>query len=164
MYDVLAPGYEELYKEEQVEKLRVVARHLKVRKSDVLLDVGCGTGVSTTFFDCFAVGVDSSFGMVKQGGGDRVVGSAEALPFKDASFDVVISVTAIHNFADYKKAFCEMERVLKPGGKIVVTVLKKSGKCGEIEDFLCKRRDFAIFASEKDVVLICPGVVVAGSV
>ena len=45
---------------------------------------------------------------------------AERLPFLDDGFDIVISRLAFHHFANPKRCFSEMARVLKPGGKLVV--------------------------------------------
>ena len=47
------------------------------------------------------------------------LGSAEALPFADESFDVVMSRYAIHHFADPKAVLKEMSRVCKTGGLVV---------------------------------------------
>ena len=49
-----------------------------------------------------------------------VQGDAERLPFLDDGFDIVISRLAFHHFANPKRCFSEMARVLKPGGKLVV--------------------------------------------
>lgn len=49
-----------------------------------------------------------------------VKGIAEELPFLDNSFDIVISRLAFHHFVNGKEIFKEMNRVLKPGGKLVL--------------------------------------------
>lgn len=49
-----------------------------------------------------------------------VVGDAEALPFADASFDIVTVRRAAHHFPDIEKALAEMARVLRPGGRLGV--------------------------------------------
>jgi ubiquinone/menaquinone biosynthesis C-methylase UbiE len=42
--------------------------------------------------------------------------SALALPFRDASFDVVVNVEAAHAYRDYARFFSEAARMLRPGG------------------------------------------------
>lgn len=48
------------------------------------------------------------------------LGAAEALPFGDASFDIVTVRTAPHHFGDVRRAVREMARVARPGGRVVV--------------------------------------------
>lgn len=47
---------------------------------------------------------------------DRVLADAERLPFKDASFDVVISSDVIEHLPDADRHIAEVARVLRPGG------------------------------------------------
>jgi ubiquinone/menaquinone biosynthesis C-methylase UbiE len=46
---------------------------------------------------------------------------AERLPFAGGSFDVVVSASALHYFREPGQALEEMRRVLRPGGRLVVT-------------------------------------------
>jgi SAM-dependent methyltransferase len=48
------------------------------------------------------------------------VGVVEALPFQDASFDVVASTNTIYFWPDLPRAFTEVKRVLRPGGVLTV--------------------------------------------
>src|SRR5690606_36348269 len=50
-------------------------------------------------------------------------GDAEALPYPDESFDLVIGHAVIHHLPDLPAAFAEVARVLRPGGRMVI--------CGE---------------------------------
>jgi SAM-dependent methyltransferase len=54
--------------------------------------------------------------------GAFVHGSVTALPFSDASFDLVYSHGVIHHIADTQRAVDEFQRVLRPGGKALVMV------------------------------------------
>jgi ubiquinone/menaquinone biosynthesis C-methylase UbiE len=44
---------------------------------------------------------------------------AEALPWRDATFDRVFCVNALHHFADRVRFFAEARRILKPGGALM---------------------------------------------
>jgi SAM-dependent methyltransferase len=87
------------------------------------LDVGCGAGASTKALLPHVdrvVGVDPYSGMVKRGavnvpGAYFVQGKFEALPFANASFELVATAGAI-NYADVKLALAETSRVLQLGG------------------------------------------------
>ena len=124
-YDAIAEGYDGLHKEEQLNKLAIIKGNIKISKDSKLLDVGCGTGISSDF-KCFVVGVDKSIEMLRQGKGLNVNSCAENLPFKDKVFDCVVSVTSIHNFSSIKKAMGEIKRVGRQC--FVFSVLKKSKK------------------------------------
>jgi SAM-dependent methyltransferase len=52
---------------------------------------------------------------------DLVQGDALTLPFKDDSFDIVMSICAIEHFDDGKQAIAEMTRVLRPGGDLLLS-------------------------------------------
>lgn len=45
--------------------------------------------------------------------------AAESIPFPDESFDLIFIKAAVHHFDDRKKAFAEIRRVLKKGGKVI---------------------------------------------
>jgi len=101
-----------------------------------LLDIGCGTGTFLKSMEKivgFSAGVEYNDGMIEQAkallGYDKerlVQGSADSLPFPDASFDVCTMNQVIHHFpmdngyAFNLKAFQEVYRVLKPGGIFVL--------------------------------------------
>jgi ubiquinone/menaquinone biosynthesis C-methylase UbiE len=57
---------------------------------------------------------------------------AEALPFKDASFDAIVSTVGVMFVADHAKAAKEMLRVCKPGGKIGMASWTPDGYIGQL--------------------------------
>lgn len=128
-YNEIASGYDELHKEEQLQKLAVIKDSGIVREDDVLLDVGCGTGFSLDYFMVKeAHGIDPAAKLAAQyaGSHDIQVAAAESIPYEDDAFDVVISVTAMQNFSDLKKGLEEICRVGKD--RFALTILKRSTK------------------------------------
>lgn len=94
------------------------------------LDVGCGTGVFTelildTCSPSAVFGVDPAQTQIDHARrhpvgqrADFQVADAQALPFPDASFDVVASALVINFIADRPRALSEMRRVLRAGGLV----------------------------------------------
>ncbi|MBI5464280.1 MAG: class I SAM-dependent methyltransferase [Ignavibacteriales bacterium] len=96
-----------------------------------VLDVGCGTGVHLELyrrFECSLFGIDTSESMLdvakKRLGevADLKLANACVMPFKDGSFDLVISMLVLHEMdqASRPRAIDEMKRVLKEDGRILL--------------------------------------------
>ena len=126
-----AEKYENLRKEEQLKKTRIISQELEDTKT---LDVGCGTGISSSLF-LDVMGIDPSEELLSQNPYPHTQGKAEDLPFKDKEFENVIAVTSIHNFDDVEKGLREMKRVGKQFG---FSVLKKSKNYEEIQQLIYK--------------------------
>jgi len=102
---------------------------------EAALDVGTGTGHYAAFLAELGVqvtGVDPSREMlaVARARGipvDWRQADATALPFTDASFDLVLSVTMLEFVAEPAAALAEMFRVVRPGGRLVVATLNADG-------------------------------------
>ena len=133
-YDTIASGYDELHREEQLKKYRLVMQHFDIGKDDRLLDVGCGTGLFSEVFVCRITGIEPSWEMLREkktsDNADYAQGQAEHLPFKEEAFDVVVCVTALHNFQKPRKALEEMRRVSK--GRGAITIMRKAKKAEEL--------------------------------
>lgn len=153
-YDSISPGYDELYGDEQLRKINSIKSGLKIEKNSRILDVGCGSGISSDF-GCFAVGLDPSMGLLRKNKtGMKIMGAAESLPFKDNSFNYVISVTSMHNFYNLGRSLKEISRVGKK--YFVFSVLKKSVKFNEIKKSVEKNfRVYSIVEEGRDDIFFC---------
>lgn len=103
-----------------------------VRRGCEAVDVGAGTGFVTQALlerGARVIAVDQSPAMLdalrrKFPWPDRVdcrVGEAEKLPIADASVDYCFANMVLHHVEEPRVAIAEMARILKPGGKAVVT-------------------------------------------
>ena len=59
-YDTIADSYDELYREEQFEKVSIVKKHIEIKQKYKLLDVGCGNAFYLDGFNCECTGIDPS--------------------------------------------------------------------------------------------------------
>ncbi|MFH1510341.1 MAG: class I SAM-dependent methyltransferase [Candidatus Woesearchaeota archaeon] len=152
-YDQIARGYDKLHGAEQSAKLAIIKERLIPRMKDRLLDVGCGTGISSEF-SCFVVGLDPSFKLLKRSKALRVCGVAEHLPFRDKAFDFVVSVTAVHNFSDVRAGLLEIDRV--GTCQFAISVLAKSRKRKSVEILVEKIFSQKLKVSERhDIIFFC---------
>ena len=109
-----------------------LGQHLGLRASDKVLDVGSGLGGASrqlaTAYNCDVTGIDLTAEYCAVAGelarrvglADRVryrQGSALAMPFADAAFDVAMTQHVAMNIADKAGLYREVRRVLKVGGR-----------------------------------------------
>lgn len=115
---------------------RTLVEAAGVRAGDRVLDVGCGPGYFARLLgeavgsDGSVVGVDAAPEMVDYARrkGRRLpncsfqTGAAQALAFPNAAFDVVVSSLVLHHLPeeDRLRSVKEMQRVLRPGGRLLL--------------------------------------------
>jgi SAM-dependent methyltransferase len=122
-----------------VESFAGVANHWllgRVQPGEVVLDLGCGAGTDLLIAAQMtgpggrAIGVDMTSAMLERAGASAAEmrlenvelheALIEALPLEDASVDVVISNGVIDLIPDKDAVFDEIDRVLRPGGRLQI--------------------------------------------
>lgn len=98
-----------------------------------LLDIGAGDNVLVRLYKELSTGnggsnqpdAERSVGVdvIDWGGEVALIESADKLPFADASFDTVTFIACINHIPERVRALAEVQRVLKPGGRVVLTMI-----------------------------------------
>lgn len=121
MNDVLSLGQPRRWR-------RIVAEAVDAQPGEKVLDLAAGTGTSSVPFAQAGADViagDISEGMLDVGrarnpGIRFMYADALDLPFADGEFDVVTISFGFRNVNDPTRALAQMQRVLKPGGRLVI--------------------------------------------
>jgi ubiquinone/menaquinone biosynthesis C-methylase UbiE len=108
----------------------IVAPFVRQRRSTTILDLGAGTGrFSALFarvFEAQVVGIEPSTAMLGRADGARLknlayaAGFAEAIPLRDQSCDVAWLSHVWHHIGNQRACARELQRVLSPGGNVLV--------------------------------------------
>jgi len=112
-----------------------VLANLGKKRSGHLLEIGSGRGAITfklrdAGWEVAAIDVNREFIVHCKRKKDCskiefIHETADFLPFRDGVFDSVVSVEVLMHLSDPPRALKEMSRVLRPGGRVILTFLKK---------------------------------------
>ncbi len=123
-FDILAPIYEKVIPPAATEAM---LRELDPSPNCRLLDAGGGTGRVSGFLQEHVGSIvlsDISMGMLKEAAVKEnlrpTCALTETMPFADNFFDCVLMVDALHHVVDQTQTACELWRIIKPGGRIVI--------------------------------------------
>ena len=122
------------------------------------LDIGCGEGRFCRMMRArgiAATGIDPTAPLIETArardpGGDYRIAAAEALPFPEGAFDLVVSYLSLIDIAGLEDAIAGMARVLAPGGALLIAHLASFATAsvdpsgGWVRDAAGQRRHFAI--------------------
>ena len=131
-YSALARDYDKKWSFYVDSTTRETLTRLHLEPAARVLDVGCGTGellarLAAKYPTAFLSGIDPVAQMLDIArsklprAADLREGWADELPWPDGSFDVVISCNMFHYVIHPIAAIREMVRVLRPGGRLVIT-------------------------------------------
>jgi len=148
-YERIAPKYDELHAQPiQLYHTKVESELIQpyLYEGQKVAVIGCGGGREFEYLlkkQIILVGVDFSRGMLDKAKekiqklakhfSDRkllsyvslIQADAANLPFGDSEFDLVFCLASLNYFPNYEKSLLEMNRVVKPGGKVIVTVINR---------------------------------------
>ena len=159
-YNKIAKSYNELYGEEQLKKWNEVKKLIEFKKTDVVLDLGCGTGIilpELSGMVRYIFAVDNSMGMItktpKLDNVRYILADAEKLPFPDKYFDKTISLTMLQDVRDWDSVLKEIKRVSH--GEIVITLLKRNKDLEKLKNEFKKYFKIKkIVEEEKDFIFL----------
>jgi len=170
-YDRLASMYDSLYGEEQSIKIGLALRNVKFRSDDLLLDVGCGTGILMEFVTSTIrhyVGLDIARKTLKVASErtrrlrvkskvSLIRADADYLPFRAGSFSIIFALTLLQNIPKPSRTLMEILRVAKGESQIVITGLKKSFTKKEFDELICniwRDHTFLEAPGSKDFIVV----------
>jgi len=130
---------------------RRVAEIAQLHTTSRVLDIACGKGGAPWFlaqeYGCQVIGIDLSDKMIalarSRSKVERlnekvkfIVADAEELPFRDTTFDAIISESSFSILPNKVKAASEMERVLRSNGRLLITDVISRRTASEIQSGL----------------------------
>jgi len=131
-------GLSILYRPKEI-FLKKMLTDLRLKQSDMVLDVGCGQGVYLArivkSYRLSGAGVDISPVSIRYANENfrsnrlkYLVADSLNLPYKDNYFDKVVTFDTLEHIENQGKAVDEMVRVLKPGGRLLIHTLNVNDK------------------------------------
>lgn len=127
--DLHEPAFEPLYRD--------ALEAAKVRKGELMLDIGCGAGLALWVareLGARVSGLDAAPELIgiaqsRTPEADLRVGELEELPFEDGAFDVVTGFNSFQYAADRVCALREARRVMRADGRLVAAVWGEPERC-----------------------------------
>ncbi|MEB1809746.1 MAG: class I SAM-dependent methyltransferase [Bacillaceae bacterium] len=162
LFDQTADGYDSWCQAElgsfvdELEK-NLMKEVAQPKMGEKALDLGCGTGIYSYWLNeqgLAVTGIDISSGMLNvaksKPGAQNIEflqGDIEHLPFKDETFDLIISNIVLEFTENPKEVIKEAMRVLKRGGRLVIGFIGRDSSWGKMYKEKGKKDSHSVFAS-----------------
>lgn len=171
-YDCSAHVYDEQYHEEQEIKIKAALTEMHFRKTDIIIDLGCGTGQLLPYVTNVVkavVCVDISRNLLAQAKARAqhskhvalLRADADYLPFRP-KFDVAFAITLLQNMPSPTQTLNEMKRVTKEDANLIVTGLKKSFSEQQFAQLLKQAgleiNSLKLDAAQREYVAVCTSI------
>ena len=144
-FNAKADTWDETIAEKDTAKLERMAKRLNLKPGSTVLDVGTGTGVFLPFLldklgrDGRIIALDVAEKMLTKAQAKGLNGNINYLcadvmdiPFDDGIFDTIVCYSSFPHFQDKPRAFAEMHRVIKNGGRVKICHTKSRAEINEI--------------------------------
>lgn len=132
-YDNSANVYNSRYKKIQYEKY--VNALSGINLSGKILDLGSGTGLLSKFLHHKLISLDLSYNMLTKFEGTKVQADMANIPFKENSFDFVLSFSSLMNSDNIDNTLKEIKRITKKDGRIIISYLNKYDFSDKINNY-----------------------------
>ena len=157
--------YDQLDWTRKQEYMNAILKMCQLKSNYFVCDIGTGTGVVANALSkyCKVIhGIDISEDMLGKAEMEHNAHNitwecmdAERMSFPDNSFDVVTARMVFHHIKNQQKAICECNRILKPGGRIVISEgIPPPGARNFHEKFLKEKEDRVIFSVDDLIQLL----------
>jgi len=127
---------------EFLHNLNYIVKNLRLQKEDIVLDVGCSTGlycIPLTHWVREIKGIDYIPELVKRANQNTKsypnieikIGDLLDIPFETNSFNKILAgsiIQYLEDIGDIKRAFGEIKRVVRKRGKVLVSLIPDAGK------------------------------------
>lgn len=157
---MLARGSPSPTRFKHLKRYELLVEKLRMTEGKRLLDVGCADGIVTLEAakkKMYAFGIDISWNYIAAGKGvakkanlssniEFIVSIVEKPPFIDEAFDVLICSEVLEHLLNPNIALNEMSRVLKPGGRIILTTTNASSCPRSVNPILWMERLLSVFS------------------
>lgn len=133
-YSLIANNYDNRWQSFTSASISQTLQFINIKPGENLLDIGCGTGELLKMIhdkepSANLYGLDLSADMLAIAdqklpkGINLDLGESSSLKYQQDKFDIIVSTNSLHCWADKKLSLRNITKVLKPGGKIIITDL-----------------------------------------